>query len=152
MHKLIDRAGIALEVPDELLVLPAPLERRKAEFLVELHRLGHRADAERVGSQLVERHWKFLLARISPSDRQRSPTRPRDAKHLPYRHAPRPHPCPARRDDTGRRKPRPGSWRCNGHAPGHLLAAPSRSRTGRNLGQSGSENRPGYGYTPCRAG
>ena len=62
MDKLIDRAGVGLEIADQLLVLPALLKRRETEFLVELHRLGHRADAERVGSQLVERHWKFLLS------------------------------------------------------------------------------------------
>jgi len=56
MDKLIDRAGVALEIADQLLVLPASLECRETEFLVELHRLGHRADAERIGSQLVERH------------------------------------------------------------------------------------------------
>ena len=33
---------------------------RKAEFLVEFYGLCHRANSERVGSQLVERHWKFL--------------------------------------------------------------------------------------------
>src|SRR5216683_3858406 len=61
MHKLIDRAGIALEVADQLLVLPALLKGRKAEFLIEFHGLPHRANAECVGSQLVECHRKFLL-------------------------------------------------------------------------------------------
>jgi len=62
MDKLIDRAGVGLEIADLLLVLPAVLKRRETDFLVELHRLDHRADAERVGSQLLERHWKFLLS------------------------------------------------------------------------------------------
>ena len=39
MHKLINGAGIALEVADQLLVLPAFLKGRKAEFLIELHGL-----------------------------------------------------------------------------------------------------------------
>jgi hypothetical protein len=51
MDKLIDRAGVALELADQLLVLPALLKRWETEFLVELHRLGHRTDAERVGFQ-----------------------------------------------------------------------------------------------------
>jgi len=54
MDKLVDRAGIALKVADELLVLSALLKRRETEFLVELYCLGHRADAERVGPQFVE--------------------------------------------------------------------------------------------------
>ena len=33
MYKLIDRAGIALEVTDKFLVLPALLERREADLL-----------------------------------------------------------------------------------------------------------------------
>src|SRR3984893_4745003 len=61
MHKLINGAGIALEVADQLLVLPALLKGRKPEFLIELHGLRHRANAECVGSQLVECHGKFLL-------------------------------------------------------------------------------------------
>jgi hypothetical protein len=36
MDKLIDRAGVGLEIADELLVLPALLKRRKAKFLAEL--------------------------------------------------------------------------------------------------------------------
>jgi hypothetical protein len=36
MDKLINRAGVGLEIADELLVLPALLKRRKAKFLVEL--------------------------------------------------------------------------------------------------------------------
>jgi hypothetical protein len=36
MDKLIDRAGVGLEIADELLVLPALLKRRKAKFLIEL--------------------------------------------------------------------------------------------------------------------
>ena len=33
MYKLVDRARVALEIPDELLVLPALLERREADLL-----------------------------------------------------------------------------------------------------------------------
>ena len=53
MYKLIDRAGIALEVTDKFLVLPALLERREPYLLIEFHRLGHLADIQRVGSQFV---------------------------------------------------------------------------------------------------
>src|SRR6516162_9508363 len=53
MYKLIDGAGIALKIPDELLVLPALLKRRKADLLIELYRLCHFADIQRVGSQFV---------------------------------------------------------------------------------------------------
>src|SRR5271163_4074002 len=60
MDKLIDRAGVGLEIADELLVLPALLKRRKTKFLVELHRLCHRTDAKRVCSQFIESHRKFL--------------------------------------------------------------------------------------------
>jgi hypothetical protein len=44
MDKLIDRPGVGLEVADEVLVVASLTKRRKAEFLVELHRLGDRAD------------------------------------------------------------------------------------------------------------
>src|ERR1700676_1255242 len=76
VHKLVDRAGIGLEIADELLVLPALLKRRETEFLVEFHRLSHRADAERGGSQLIERHRKLLLTRIAAQ-------RPTKVAHTP---------------------------------------------------------------------
>ena len=60
MYKLIDRAGIALEISDELFVLPALLERREADLLIELYRLGHLADTQRIGSEFVDRHSKYL--------------------------------------------------------------------------------------------
>jgi hypothetical protein len=53
MYKLIDCACVALEISDELLVLPALLKCREADLLIELHRLGHLADIQRVGSQFV---------------------------------------------------------------------------------------------------
>src|SRR5262249_29668169 len=59
MYELIDRTGIALEIPDKLLVLPALLERRKADLLIEFHRLCHLANMQRVGSQFIERHRWF---------------------------------------------------------------------------------------------
>src|SRR5271166_542854 len=58
MDKLIDCAGIGLEVPDKFLVLASFLERREAEFLIELHGLRHCADTERVSPQFVEGHQK----------------------------------------------------------------------------------------------
>lgn len=57
MDKLVDRAGVGLEVADKVLVVTAFLERREAEFLVEPHSFSHCADAERVGSQLIKGHW-----------------------------------------------------------------------------------------------
>jgi len=39
VHELIDRAGIAREGADQLLILPALLKDRKAEFLIEPHDL-----------------------------------------------------------------------------------------------------------------
>ena len=54
MQKLVDRSGIRLEVPDQLLVVLTLLKRRKANLLIELHRLGHYADTKRIGSQFIE--------------------------------------------------------------------------------------------------
>jgi hypothetical protein len=59
MYKLIDRTRVALEIPDKLLVLPALLERREADLLIELHRPCHLADMQGVGSQFVQRHGSF---------------------------------------------------------------------------------------------
>src|SRR6185437_15216497 len=56
MHKLVDRPGIALEIADQLLVMPTLLQRREAEFLIQLHRFGHLPHIERVGPQFVQSH------------------------------------------------------------------------------------------------
>jgi hypothetical protein len=56
MDKLVDRPRVGLEVPDEVLVVAALMERWETELLVKLHRLGHRADAQRIGPQFVQRH------------------------------------------------------------------------------------------------
>ena len=56
MDELVDRASVGLEVAQELLVMPALLERREAELLVELRRFRHLADVECVRSQFVQRH------------------------------------------------------------------------------------------------
>ena len=56
VHELVDRAGVGLEVADQLLVLAALLERRVAELGVELDCLAHLADVERVRPELVKRH------------------------------------------------------------------------------------------------
>src|SRR5215469_11107366 len=61
MYELIDCARIGLEIPDKLLVLPALLKRREADLLIELHRLRHLADIQRVGSQFIKCHWSFLF-------------------------------------------------------------------------------------------
>jgi hypothetical protein len=50
----IGSGRIALKVSDQLLVVTALLERRKANLLVELHGLRHCADAERIGSHFIE--------------------------------------------------------------------------------------------------
>jgi len=49
MDELVDRAGVALEVADQVLGMAALFEGRKAEFLIEADRLGHLADVERIG-------------------------------------------------------------------------------------------------------
>jgi hypothetical protein len=54
MHELVDRTGIALEVPDKLFIVATPLQRRKAEFLVQLGSFGHFSDVERVGPHFVQ--------------------------------------------------------------------------------------------------
>src|SRR5262249_23934878 len=56
MDELIDRAGVGLEVADQLLVLTALFERGIAELRIELDGLGHLADVERVRPQLIECH------------------------------------------------------------------------------------------------
>src|SRR4029077_5224503 len=59
--------GIALKIPDKLLILPALLERRESDLLVELHRLCHLANMQRIGSQFVERHRRFYLSFVCQS-------------------------------------------------------------------------------------
>src|SRR4249920_1309094 len=54
MDKLVDRAGVALEIADQVLRMAALFEGRKSELLIELNRLGHLADIERVGPKFVE--------------------------------------------------------------------------------------------------
>src|SRR4029450_4955505 len=56
VDELIDRAGIGLEVANELLGLPALLECRIAELGIELDRLTHLADVQGVRPELVDRH------------------------------------------------------------------------------------------------
>src|SRR5688572_11526889 len=56
MDKLIDRAGVALEVADQLLVVATFLKCGKAELLIELGCFGHLADVQRISSHLVENH------------------------------------------------------------------------------------------------
>src|SRR5262249_21398532 len=48
MDQLVDGAGVSLEVADQLLVVPALLKRRKAQFLVEPARFRHLADIKRI--------------------------------------------------------------------------------------------------------
>src|SRR3954451_20761079 len=65
MDELVYRAGIGLEITDELLVMAALLERREPELLVELRRFRHLADMERVGSQFVQRHQGFSCSHLN---------------------------------------------------------------------------------------
>jgi hypothetical protein len=53
---LVDRSGIALKVPDEILVVTALVQGWKAEFLVEPDGLGHLSDVEGIGSELIKCH------------------------------------------------------------------------------------------------
>src|SRR6516164_8756385 len=53
MDELVDRPSVGLEVTNEVPVVASLMECRKAELLVELYRLGHCADAQRIGPQLV---------------------------------------------------------------------------------------------------
>ena len=53
MDDLVDGPGVALEIADEVARVTALLEGGKAELLVELHRLGHLADIQRVGAKFV---------------------------------------------------------------------------------------------------
>jgi hypothetical protein len=76
MHELIYDPCIPLEVPDEVLVVPAFLQRRKAELLIELHRFRHFANVQCVGSQFVERHGDFSLISPSSIDRFGQPAVP----------------------------------------------------------------------------
>src|SRR5215510_14878466 len=54
MDELVDHARVGLEVADQLLVLAALLERRVPEFRVQLDRLTHLADMERIRPELVD--------------------------------------------------------------------------------------------------
>src|SRR5262244_4342108 len=56
MHELVDHPRVGLEVADQLLVLAPLLEGGEAELAVQLDRLAHLADVQRVGAQLVDRH------------------------------------------------------------------------------------------------
>jgi hypothetical protein len=43
MDELVDHAGVALEIADQLFVMPAFLKRGEPELLIELGSLGHLA-------------------------------------------------------------------------------------------------------------
>src|SRR5262245_17338229 len=71
VHDLIDHPGVGDEIPDEVLVVATRLQRRKPEPGIELLRLRHVADIERVRTHFVERHPILLflpLARPTTSD------------------------------------------------------------------------------------
>src|ERR1700730_11278885 len=77
MEELIDRAGIALEIADQLLVLAALLECREADLPIEFHGFRHRADPQRVGPQFIERHQiPPVYNRVICSDWRNTPHRP----------------------------------------------------------------------------
>ena len=56
MQKLIDRARIGLEVSNQLFIVLALLQRRKAKLLIEFYGFRHCANSERVHSQFIESH------------------------------------------------------------------------------------------------
>jgi hypothetical protein len=73
MQKLIDRARIDLEVSDQLFIVSALLERRKAKLLIELDGFRHCANSERVHfhiepsnrySRTVGNDFALVLSRI----------------------------------------------------------------------------------------
>src|SRR6516164_11761814 len=66
VHDLIDHSRVGDEIPDEVLVVATLLQRRKPELGIELLRLSHFADVERVGTHFVECH-RILL--FLPSSR-----------------------------------------------------------------------------------
>src|SRR6516164_11739984 len=96
MYKLIDRTGVALEISDKLLILPALLERRKADLLIELHRLCHLSDMQRVGSQFVKRHrkssiWVLSVINSEPRSLRTAALRQRERRLRRYCRPLRPH-------------------------------------------------------------
>src|SRR5262245_15928485 len=71
VHELIDHPRVGDEIPNEVLVVATRLQRRKPELGIELLRLSHFADIERIGTHFVERHPILLflpLARPTTSD------------------------------------------------------------------------------------
>src|SRR6516225_5591956 len=67
VHDLIDHSRVGDEIPDEVLVVATLLQRRKPELGIELLRLSHFADVERVGTHFVECHWILLFLPSCPS-------------------------------------------------------------------------------------
>src|SRR5215831_4815421 len=67
VHELIDHSRVGDEIPDEVLVVATLLQRRKPELGIELLRLSHFADVERVGTHFVECHRILLFLPSSPS-------------------------------------------------------------------------------------
>src|SRR5262245_60340541 len=76
MHELVDRAGIALEVANQLVVVAALLQRRETDLLIELGRFRHLADVKRVRSQFVKGHRRLLSGQRSyePGSTECTPT------------------------------------------------------------------------------
>src|SRR5207247_191415 len=60
VYELIDHPRVGDEIADEVLVMATLLQRRKPELGIELLRLSHFADVERVGTHFVECH-RILL-------------------------------------------------------------------------------------------
>lgn len=56
MHQLIDHAGIALEITDEVLVVPTLLDRRITELLIQPDCLRHLANVQCVSPEFIECH------------------------------------------------------------------------------------------------
>src|SRR2546430_13065623 len=73
VHELIDHPRVGDEIPDEVLVVATLLQRRKPELGIELLRLSHFANVERVGTHFVERHRISPLFAVMPVRRRQTP-------------------------------------------------------------------------------
>ena len=56
MHELVDHAGIALEIADQVLVVPTLFDRRVAVLLIQPDRFRHLGNVQRVSPEFIECH------------------------------------------------------------------------------------------------
>src|SRR5262252_9035028 len=126
MHRVRDRLdqprGVGIEV-----------ERDGADHLTVLYDGVERAPMGVAWNKLAFHHALVdAAAKLSTPDRQTPPKRPRGAKPVPSRRAPRPRSFRAHPDDIDKRRPRPGIWRCSERASALPFTAPSQHRTWRS--------------------